>query len=263
MPRRTARQGGARERQRAEMSGLDFGAEVGEIWASAKRAWPAPRREVPASAAGVSRPPRNAAFRARRPRHAACRLSVSPAPPAAGRADPAHRERGHGPIGSTPSTAAPCTVRWPPPYATLLLRPASRRAASSRGCVVTCWGRLLRAGARTGSRTPTPTASPSSSRRAGEAAPRCAVPAWRASPADVRPPMRRLGCYTDDTQMTLALAQSIAQQGRCDAEDAARQYAARYEPHRWGPPGGARGRAVPGVPGRPSACAADSAAGPA
>jgi ADP-ribosylglycohydrolase len=40
----------------------------------------------------------------------------------------------------------------------------------------------------------------------------------------------RLGRYTDDTQMTLALAKSLVARGKCDPKDAATQYALHYEP---------------------------------
>lgn len=43
---------------------------------------------------------------------------------------------------------------------------------------------------------------------------------------------RGFGCYTDDTQMTLALATSLVRRGRVDAEDVSKTYARFYEPWR-------------------------------
>lgn len=43
---------------------------------------------------------------------------------------------------------------------------------------------------------------------------------------------RGLGCYTDDTQMTLALAASLVEKGWVDAKDVAEKYAEFYEPRR-------------------------------
>ncbi|KAK9824227.1 hypothetical protein WJX72_008668 [[Myrmecia] bisecta] len=41
-----------------------------------------------------------------------------------------------------------------------------------------------------------------------------------------------LGTYTDDTQMTLALARSLVRKGKCDSADAAYMYAQAFQPER-------------------------------
>ncbi|KAF6259861.1 ADP-ribosylation/Crystallin J1 [Scenedesmus sp. NREL 46B-D3] len=43
---------------------------------------------------------------------------------------------------------------------------------------------------------------------------------------------RGYGCYTDDSQMLVALAASLINRQRCDAADAARQYARAFDPQR-------------------------------
>ena len=43
---------------------------------------------------------------------------------------------------------------------------------------------------------------------------------------------RGFGCYTDDTEMTLALATSLAERGTADAEDTSLKYAEFYEARR-------------------------------
>ncbi len=43
---------------------------------------------------------------------------------------------------------------------------------------------------------------------------------------------RGAGCYTDDTQMTLALAESLIEEGDIDATQAAAKYAQRFQPWR-------------------------------
>lgn len=43
---------------------------------------------------------------------------------------------------------------------------------------------------------------------------------------------RGVGCYTDDTQMTVALAGSLVEEGRVDAERVSAKYAEHYEPSR-------------------------------
>jgi len=43
---------------------------------------------------------------------------------------------------------------------------------------------------------------------------------------------RGFGCYTDDTQMTLALAVSLVERGRVDAAHVAAKYAEFYQPWR-------------------------------
>lgn len=49
---------------------------------------------------------------------------------------------------------------------------------------------------------------------------------------DFRESARGFGCYTDDTQMTLALATSLVRRGRVDAQDVSQTYARFYEPWR-------------------------------
>ena len=46
------------------------------------------------------------------------------------------------------------------------------------------------------------------------------------------PNLRGFGCYTDDTQMTLALATSLVEKGIADPEDISLKYAEFYEPRR-------------------------------
>lgn len=58
---------------------------------------------------------------------------------------------------------------------------------------------------------------------------------------------RGFGCYTDDTQMTLALATSLVEQGRLDAAHVAAKYAAFYEP--WRGYGGAAHRVMRALQG--------------
>ncbi len=53
---------------------------------------------------------------------------------------------------------------------------------------------------------------------------------------------RGYGCYTDDTQMTLALATSLVERGRLDAENVSAKYAEFYEP--WRGYGGAAHRVM-------------------
>ena len=53
---------------------------------------------------------------------------------------------------------------------------------------------------------------------------------------------RGFGCYTDDTQMTVALAASLVEYGCVDAEHASRKYAQLYEP--WRGYGGAAHRVM-------------------
>jgi len=53
---------------------------------------------------------------------------------------------------------------------------------------------------------------------------------------------RGFGCYTDDTQMALALATSIVEQGRVDAAHVSARYAEFYEP--WRGYGGAAHRVM-------------------
>ena len=45
-------------------------------------------------------------------------------------------------------------------------------------------------------------------------------------------PACRYGCYTDDTQMALALARSLLARGGCEAEAAAAAYVHDFQPHR-------------------------------
>ena len=67
-----------------------------------------------------------------------------------------------------------------------------------------------------------------------------AVEGWSASEIresfgemrDFCPSARGIGCYTDDTQMTLALASSLVELGRVDAAHLSRKYAEFYEPWR-------------------------------
>jgi len=49
---------------------------------------------------------------------------------------------------------------------------------------------------------------------------------------DFEKSQRGFGCYTDDTQMTLALAASLVEHGRVDAEQVAAKYAEYYQPWR-------------------------------
>lgn len=56
---------------------------------------------------------------------------------------------------------------------------------------------------------------------------------------------RGFGCYTDDTQMTLALATSLVECGRVDAEHLSAKYAEFYEP--WRGYGGAAHRVLQGL----------------
>ena len=53
---------------------------------------------------------------------------------------------------------------------------------------------------------------------------------------------RGFGCFTDDTQMTLALATSLVERGRVDAEQVSAKYAEFYEP--WRGYGGAAHRVM-------------------
>ncbi len=49
---------------------------------------------------------------------------------------------------------------------------------------------------------------------------------------DFQPSRRGFGCYTDDTEMTLALARSIVRKRTVDGEDCARAYAEQFNPQR-------------------------------
>jgi poly(ADP-ribose) glycohydrolase ARH3 len=54
---------------------------------------------------------------------------------------------------------------------------------------------------------------------------------------DFLPSSRGFGCYTDDTQMTVALAASLVERGRVDAAHVSAKYAEFYQ--RWRGYGGA------------------------